>query len=127
MLWDNVISGHIRRCNQNLLAATIVAGLGWLVLFVYLFVEGSTNWPTVLVFIFGIAAVGWILNVALRRRANPDKHPILTSLSRFDAEPKEVAAEIDREVSGNAVSYHRGKVILTPNWILHSRIFGLDI
>ncbi len=74
-----------------------------------------------------LAALGiWNLNRVAHRRKNPDKHPIMQSLTRFGA-TEAIAAQIDAEVQMEANNSTVGSIVITPSWLLKSSTFDLNI
>jgi hypothetical protein len=57
----------------------------------------------------------WLIFVALQRRGNPAKHPIMRALERF-GDPEIVASEIENDMILD--QQHYGKLCLTRNWLL---------
>jgi hypothetical protein len=76
--------------------------------------SGKTLGVTITLDVLLVSLFGWRLIVALRRRARPERHPMVAGLARF-GDPAQVAREIDAEAPG---ARRFGNVLVTRRFLV---------
>lgn len=131
---DGIIAENISRSNRNLFIANLVMIITVIFLAVKLFpnlfvsmMVPSNNFRIPDCAIVSVevilASLGiWNIKKALQRNANPEKHPIISSLAKFGA-ADQIACLINREVWQNSKRIGRS-ITISPSWIIEKRLFG---
>ena len=110
------------------LSSAALALTGWLAtLFAGLVRDGDHGGDTLFLLAFsaGIALLAaWYLVAAVRRSADPGRHPSMRALAPYGA-AREVAAQISSEIRPGGGSLVIGRTLLTPTWLIQVGSFAL--
>jgi hypothetical protein len=127
-MWNNIVGAYARRGARNgVIAGLILAALAVLNLRAY-FAGDQGNTEAIVGALFGIGALSIFYRFG-PRLVNVEASPDILALSRYGV-PITIAGIIDIEVNANSRTItlnHFGRIIISDDWIVRPRFFGVAI